>query len=40
MKHNGHPMALLTDAESLTDVLMAPRPQHTGFSPIAHAINP
>ena len=40
MKHNGHPVDLLTDIKSLTDVLKPPAPQHMGCPPTAHAITP
>ena len=39
MKHHGHPMDVLTDTKSMTDVLMSPDPQHMGCSPIAYANN-
>ena len=31
MKHNGHPMDVLTDPKSLADVLTPPDPQHKEF---------
>ena len=37
MKHNGHPLDLLTDHKSLTDVLTPPDPQHKDSPPIVHA---
>ena len=40
MKHNGHPMDVLTDTKSLTDVLTPPNPNIWGVSPIAHADTP
>ena len=33
VKHNGHPMDVLTDIKSLTDVLMPPDPEHMGCFP-------
>ena len=40
MKHNGHPMDVLTDTKSLTDVLKSPRPPTYGMFPLTHAITP
>ena len=33
MKHNRHPVDILTDTKCLTDVLMPPDPQHMGCIP-------
>ena len=36
MKHNGHPMDVLTDTKSLTDVLMAPQTPNIWDVPYAN----